>query len=75
MGLTTTQQTVAYITEFIVASILTGKRKYHNDHIYTIFREPGWLPINDMLPLRDITMVYKVLYGLALSYFQPMLVR
>lgn len=72
MGLTTTQQTAAYITELIVASILTGKRKYHNDHIYTSFREPGWLPINDMLPLRDIiTMVYKVLYGPALSYLQP----
>ena len=69
MGLTTTQQTATYITEFIVASILTGKRKYHNDHIYTIVREPGWLPINDMVSLRDIiTMVYKVFYGLALSY-------
>ena len=36
---------------------LTGKRKYN--HISPTLLELRWLPIKDMLHLRDVTMVYK----------------
>ena len=45
----------------------------------TISQDPlknlGWLPINEMLQLRDVTMVYKCLNGLAPNYLQSKLVK
>ena len=55
------------------ARILTGKRKY--DHISPSLKELSWLPMNEMLQLRDVTMVYKCLHGLAPNYLETKLVK
>ena len=49
------------------------EKKY--DHISTTIREFGWLPIEKMLQIRDVTMVFKILNGLTTSYLKPMLVK
>ena len=55
------------------ARILTGNRKY--DHISPSLKELSWLPINEMLQPRDVTMVYKYLRGLAPNYLETKLVE
>ena len=64
----TTQQNVKKLQPLqnFATRILTGKRK--DDHISTTIRELGWLPIKNMLQLRDVTMVFNILNGLAASY-------
>ena len=63
----TTQQNVQKLQPLqnFATRILTGKRE--DDHISTTIRELGWLPIKNMLQLRDVTMVFKILNGLAAS--------
>ena len=48
------------------ACILTDTRKYN--HISPILYELGWLTVKELLCLRDTTMIYKCLNGLAPSY-------
>ena len=70
----TTQQNVQKLQPLqnFATRILTGKRE--DDHISTTIRELGWLPIKNMLQLRDVTMVFNILNGLAASYLEPMFV-
>lgn len=48
------------------ARILTYKRKY--DHVSPALHELGWLSVKDHLDLRDVTLVFKILSGLAPPY-------
>ena len=43
--------------------ILTNTKKF--DDIIQVLHELGWLTIEDLLPLRDVTMIFKCLNGLA----------
>ena len=71
----TSQQNIykLQLLQNFAARILTGKRKY--DHISPTLKELGWLPIKDMLKLRDVTMVYKCLHGLAPDYLGSKLIK
>ena len=71
----TTQQNIhkLQLLQNFAARILTGKRKY--DHISPTLKELRWLPIKNMLQLRDVTMVYKCLHGLAPNYLASKLVK
>ena len=71
----TTQQNIRklQLLQNFAARILTGKRRY--DHISLTLKELSWLPINEMLQLRDVTMVYKCLHGLAPNYLETKLVK
>ena len=64
----TTQQNIQKLQRLqnLASRILTGKRKY--DHISTTIRDLGCLPITNMLQLREVTMVFEILNGLAASY-------
>ena len=55
------------------ARILTETRKY--DHISPTLENLGWLPIKDLLKLRDVTMVFKCLNGLAPTYLSSKLAK
>ena len=71
----TSQQNICrlQLLQNFAARILTGKKKY--DHISESIKHLGWLPINEMLQFRDVTMVYKCLNGLAPNYLQSKLVK
>ena len=53
------------------ARIITGLRKY--DHISPALKELGWLSVEQQLHLKDVTMVYKCVNGLVLSYLSQKL--
>ena len=55
----TSQQNIGklQILQNFAARILAGKRKY--DHISPSLKELKWLPIKEMLRLRDVTMVFN----------------
>ena len=69
--------TTEYPKTAVIAEIRSQDTKWEKkyDHISTIIREFGWLPIEKMLQLRDVIMVFKILNGLAASYPEPMLVK
>ena len=46
--------------------ILTNTKKF--DHITLVLHELGWLTIEELLRLRDVTMIFKCPNGLAPSY-------
>ena len=71
----TTQQNIRklQLLQSFAARILTGKRKY--DHILPSLKGLSWLPINEMLQLRDVTIVYKCLHCLAPNYLETKLVK
>ena len=71
----TTQQNIGklQILQNFAARILAGKRKY--DHISPSLKELKWLPIKEMLRLRDVPMVFKCLHGLAPKYLESKLVK
>ena len=71
----TTQQNIGklQILQNFAARILAGKRKY--DHIWPSLKELKWLPIKEMLRLRDVTMVFKCLHGLAPKYLESKLAK
>ena len=48
------------------ARILTNTSKF--DHISPVVNELGWLTIDKLLTLRDVTMIYKCISGLAPTY-------
>ena len=66
----TSQQNICrlQLLQNFAARILTGKKRYN--HISEPIKNLGWLPINEMLQLRDVTMIYKCLNGLAPNYLQ-----
>ena len=51
--------------------ILTDTREY--DHISPILHELGWFTVKEPLRLRDTTMIYKCLNGLAPRYLSSIL--
>ena len=71
----TSQQNICklQLLQNFAARIITGKKKY--DHISGSIKNLGWLPITEILQLRDVTMVYKCLNGLAPNYLQSKLVK
>ena len=50
------------------ARVLTNTRKF--DHISPVLRELGWSSIKHLLLVRDVTQLYKIVNGLAPSYFK-----
>ena len=50
-----------------VGCVLTNTKKF--DHITPVIRELGWLTIEELLRLRDVTMIFKCLNGLVPSYW------
>ena len=48
------------------ARIVTGTRKY--DHVTPVLQFLRWLPVQDMFNLRDATMAFKCIKGLAPPY-------
>lgn len=61
------------LVQNFAARILTETRKY--DHISPVLENLGWLPIKDLLKLRDVTMVFKCLNGLAPTYLSSKLAK
>ena len=55
------------------ARILTNTRKF--DHISPVLNELGWLTIDELLTLRDVTMIYKCISGLAPTYLYSKLFK
>ena len=56
------------------ARILSGTRKF--DHVTPILKQLQWLPVIKQLEVRDATMVFKCLNGLAPPYlFQKFKIR
>ena len=55
------------------AHILTNTRKY--DHISPVLHELGWLTIEELLRLHDVTMMCKCLNGLMPGYLTSKLVK
>ena len=53
--------------------ILTNTKKF--DHITPVLHELGWLTIEELLCLRDVTMIFKCLNGLVPSYFSTKFVK
>ena len=51
----------------VIAEIRSQDTKWEKkyDHISTTIRELGWLPIEKMLQLRDVIMVFKILNPLS----------
>ena len=52
---------------------LTNTRKF--DHISPVLNELGWLTIDDLLTLRDVTLIYKSISGLAPTYLYSKLFK
>ena len=50
-----------------VGCVLTNTKKF--DHITPVIHELGWLTIEELLRLRDVTMIFKCLNGLVPSYW------
>ena len=50
-----------------VGCVLTNTKKF--DHITPVLHELGWLTIEELLRLRDVTMIFKCLNGLVPSYW------
>ena len=50
----------------MAARIVSGTRKF--DHVTAILKQLQWLPIIKQLAVRDATMVFKCLNGLAAPY-------
>ena len=55
-----------YTNQNFAARILTGVKKY--DHVSPALKELGWLAIERLLQLRDVTMVFKCVNNLAPIY-------
>ena len=55
------------------ARILTSKTKY--DHTSASLKDLSWLLINEMLQLKNATMVYECLHGLAPNYLETKLIK
>ena len=53
--------------------ILTNTKKF--DHITPVLHEPAWLTIEELLCLRDVTMIFKCLNGLVPSYISTKFVK
>ena len=54
------------VLQNFAARILTNKRKY--DDVSPALHELRWLSFKDHLNLRDVTLVFKILNGLAPPY-------
>ena len=54
------------LVQNFAARILTGVKKY--DHVSPALKELGWLSIERLLQLRDVTMVFKCVNNLAPIY-------
>ena len=65
--------TYFFFSQNFAARILTGTKKF--DHITPVLKDLGWLPVEDLLRFRDVTMVYKCLNGLAPTYLTSKLVK
>jgi hypothetical protein len=64
-----TQQMLKHIpadTSFTFLGIMTGSRKY--DHITPALKQLKWLPVENILYLRDCVMTYKCMNKLARDY-------
>ena len=59
--------TTKYPKTAVIAEIRSQDTKWEKkyDHISTTIRELGWLPIEKILQLRDVTMVFKILNPLS----------
>ena len=53
--------------------ILTNTKKF--DQITPVLHELGWLTIEELLCLRDVTMIFKFLNGLVPSYLSTKFVK
>ena len=56
------------LVQNFAARVLTNTRKF--DHISPVLRELGWSSIKHLLLVRDVTQLYKIVNGLAPSYFK-----
>ena len=45
------------------------------DHIQPIFKELGWLPVQSIVKLKDATMMFKCMNGLAPKYLSNKVIR
>ena len=54
------------LVQNFAARILTGVKKY--DHVSPTLKELGWLSVERLLQLRDVTMVFKCVNNLAPIY-------
>ena len=55
------------VMQYYVGRVLTNTKKF--DHITPVIHELGWLTIEELLRLRDVTMIFKCLNGLVPSYW------
>ena len=71
----TTKQNIykLQLLQNFAARIVTGTNKFN--HISPALKELGWLPVADLLHLRDVAMVYKCLNGLTPTYLSSKLVK
>ena len=60
------------LTQNFAARILTNKRK--SDEISPVLNDLGWLSIDKLLCLYDVTMVYKCIHNLTPTYLSSQLV-
>ena len=55
------------------SKIVTNSKKY--DHVTPLLRQLNWLPVKQMLYLKDAVMTYKCVYGLAPLYLSVKLTK